>query len=103
MAKKELLQENILDEKTLAEISAGWTSKPTNVGPAVPYKNVRENTKYYYNYKGGGNDSWLIVYVLRKYEKRKILWIKEWFAEVRYESGLTGTLSLETNNMYIIR
>ena len=89
----------LLDDELLA-VAGGSSYKPANCGGEVDQYQVKENTRYYYHYTGGGHDQWIPICVLRVYEKPKIFWFTERFADVLYESGQTGSLPLDTHDVY---
>ena len=91
-----------LTEAELSEVTGAFSEKPRNVGGEVDQYQVRAGYDYYYHYKGGGHDQWLIIRVLDVYEKRKILWFTERFARVLYESGAIGELPLDTHQVFYI-
>lgn len=90
----------ILEDEQLLAAAGGYSEKPVNCGGEVDQYKVKAGNTYYYHYTGGGHDQWLVIYVTRVYEKDKVLWFTERFADVTYEGGMTGSLPLDTHQVY---
>lgn len=92
----------IINDNNLTNVVGAYSYKPDNVGEKVDQYQVRVDHWYYYHYTGGGYDQWLPIYITAVYEKTKVLWFTERFADVKYESGMTGSLPLDTGDIYYI-
>lgn len=90
----------LIDDSDLCCISGGWTNKPLDLGKNVDQYKVKPGNVYYFHYTGGGHDQWLEIKIDKVYEKTKILWFTERFADVEYDSGLKGSLPLDTNDIF---